>query len=159
MNTPNYSIYMFLRKSRPNKDDKYPVYIRINVQKERLEFPSGQYVHLNHWDDKKQKAVRYKEAGTVNSILDATKTEINQTVSQLYISKTDVSVDNIRQLLKGEAVEESHTLIKVAQEHNSSFEKQIGIKYSYGSYKNYKTTLKYLIEFVDAEIMREQMIY
>jgi len=36
----------------------------------------------------------------------------------------------------------------VAKEHNLNFEKQIGKKYSQGSYRNYKTTQKYLIEFV-----------
>lgn len=148
MNTPSYNIYLYLRKTRPNRENKYPVYIRIRVNNEKMEFPSGQFIHSEHWDDKKQKAVKSKEAGTINSMLDAVKAEINQNISQLYISKSEFSIDNVRKLLKGDAVEENHTFIKVAQEHNINFEKQIGTKYSYGSYKNYKTTLKYLIEFV-----------
>ena len=36
----------------------------------------------------------------------------------------------------------------MAQECNLNFEKQIGKKYSQGSYRNYKITPKYLIEFV-----------
>ncbi len=139
---------MYLRKSRPNRDNKFPVYIRITVQNERLQYPSGQFVDSEHWDDKKQKAIKSKDAGTINSMLDVARNEINQTISQLYISKTEVTFDNIRQLLKGEPIEETHTFISVAQEHNDNFEKQIGKKYSQGSYKNYKTTLKYLIEFV-----------
>jgi len=139
---------MYLRKSRPNKDDKYPVYIRITVQNERLQYPSGQYVSENHWDDKAQKAHKFKEASTVNGMLDTAKANINQAISQLYMSKTEVTLDNIRLLLIGEAVQETRTFIQVAQEHNENFEKQVGKKYSQGSYKNYKTTLKYLIDFV-----------
>ena len=148
MNTPNFNIYLYLRKTRPNKENKYPVYIRVRVNKEKMEYPSGQYVDEEQWDDKKQKAHKFKEAGIVNGMLDTAKANINQAVSQLYMSKAEVTMDNIRLLLKGEAVEESHTFIKVAQEHNDNFEKQIGKKYSQGSYKNYKTTLKYLKEFV-----------
>ena len=149
MSTPNFNIYLYLRKTRPNKENKYPVYIRIRVNKDKYEYPSGQCVLEEHWDDKKQKAHKSKDASTVNGMLDTAKSEINQAVSQLYMSKAEVSLDNIRAVLKGEAVvEETHTFIKVAQEHNDNFEKQIGKKYSQGSYKNYKTTLKYLKEFV-----------
>lgn len=139
---------MYLRKSRPNKDDKYPVYIRITLQNERMQYPSGQYLSEKHWDDKAQKAHKFKEASTVNGMLNTAKANINQAISQLYMSKTEVTLDNIRLLLKGEAVEETRTFLQVAQEHNENFEKQVGKKYSYGSYKNYKTTLKYLIDFV-----------
>jgi site-specific recombinase XerD len=148
MDTPNYNIYLYLRKTRPNKENKYPIYIRIRVDKNKMEYPSGQYVKSDHWDDKMQKAIKCKEASTVNGMLDTAKANINQAVSQLYMSKAEVSLDNIRLLLKGEAVEERHTFIQVAKEHNLNFEKQVGKKYSQGSYKNYKTTLKYLIEFV-----------
>ena len=148
MSTPNYSIYLYLRKTRPTKENKYPVYIRVRVNSNKMEFPSGQVLKVEHWDENMQKATRCKDASTVNGMLDTTKANINQAVSQLYMSKNEVTLDNIRLLLNGEAVEESHTFIKVAQEHNDNFEKQVGKKYSQGSYKNYKTTLKYLIEFI-----------
>ncbi len=113
-----------------------------------MEYPSGQTIHAEHWDDKKQKAFRTKEAGAVNGVLTTTKADINKAISQLQISHTDVTLENVRLLLKGDAIKETRTFIQVAQEHNDSFEKQVGKKYSYGSFKNYKTTLKYLIEFV-----------
>lgn len=113
-----------------------------------MEYPSGQHVYSEQWDEVAQKACKFKGATTVNGMLDTAKANINQAVAQLYMSKAEVSLDNIRSLLKGEAIQETHTFIQVAQEHNDNFEKQIGKKYSYGSYKNYKTTLKYLKEFV-----------
>ena len=100
---------MYLRKSRPNKDDKYPVYIRITVQNERLQYPSGQFLLEKHWDDKAQKAHKFKEASTTNGMLDTAKANINQAISQLYMSKTEVTLDNIRLLLIGEAVQETRS--------------------------------------------------
>ena len=69
-----------------------------------MEFPSGQYVASDHWDDNMQKAMKCKESSTVNGMLDTIKANINQAVSQLFMSKAEVSLDNIRLLLKGEAV-------------------------------------------------------
>jgi len=148
MSTPNHNIYFYLRKSRPDRDGKYPIYIRISINNDRMEYPSGQSIHTGHWDDKKQKAIRAKEAGAVNGVLTTAKADINKAVSQLQISQTEVTLESVRLLVKGEAVKDTPTFIIVAHEHNDSFEKQIGKKYSQGSYKNYKTTLKYLIEFI-----------
>ena len=113
-----------------------------------MEYPSGQCVHEAHWDETKQKVIKAKDAGTINSMLTTSKAEIDQAISQLHISKSEVSLDNLRLLLKGEPLQQAHTFIQVAQEHNDNFEKQVGKKYSQGSYKNYKTTLKYLKDFV-----------
>ena len=113
-----------------------------------MEYPTGQSIHAEHWDDKKQKATKAKEAGSINGVLTTLHANVNQAISQLQISKAEVTLDNLRNLLKGEAVSEERTFIKVAQEHNDNFQKQVGKKYSAGSYKNYKTTLKYLIDFV-----------
>lgn len=148
MSISNHNIYLYLRKSRPDKDGKLPIYIRISLNGNRMEYPSGQGVNAEHWDDKKQKVVRLKDASTINGVLSTVKSDINHAVSQLQISKTEVTLNNVRLLLRGEAIQETQTFIKVAQEHNENFEKQIGKKYSQGSYKNYKTTLKYLIDFV-----------
>lgn len=148
MDTPNYNIYLYLRKNRPNKEGRYPIYIRIRVNNHKTEFPSGQYIEAINWNDKLQKVSKSKEAKNINSMLDAIQSNINQSVSQLYISQTPITIDNIRKLIKGETVKEDYTLIRVAEEHNKHFESMIDTKYSKGSYKNYKTTLKYLIEFV-----------
>src|ERR1700749_5217915 len=147
MSIPNYVIYLYLRKERPNKDGKLPVYLRLTINKERMQYPTGQYIHPSLWDDKLQKAVKTDEAATINSVLTSAKAEIDHAISHLYISKSDINFENIRKLLRGEAVQQEHKFLETAQEHNDNFEKLVGTKYSYGSFKNYKTTLKYLKEF------------
>jgi hypothetical protein len=61
-----------------------------------------------------------------------------------------ITAVTFKSALKGKKVDsqKTYTLIQVATEHNQQFESLIGKKYSYGSYKNYKTTLKYLHQFV-----------
>ena len=57
-------------------------------------------------------------------------------------------MEAIKSIITGEPVAPKHTLLSVATEHDEHFRSMLGIKYSAGSYKNYKTTLKYLNEFV-----------
>jgi site-specific recombinase XerD len=148
MSATTQSIYLYLRKSRPDIEGRLPIYIRIKLNYAIMEYPTGQTISAGHWDARKQKATKAKDANNINGVLTNIKADINQAISNLQISRTEVTLDNLRKLLKGEAVTEQHTLIKVSQEHNDNFQKQIGKKYSAGSYKNYKTTLKYLIDFV-----------
>jgi len=44
--------------------------------------------------------------------------------------------------------EKVYLLVETTIEHNQNFSKLVGIKYSEGSYKNYRTSLKYYQEFV-----------
>lgn len=148
MNIPKYNISFYLRKYRINKENKAPIYIRISLNKEKMEIPSGQYIDITKWDDKAQRVIRCNDVNNVNNMLTIIKGEVNQVISQLYISGEIVTIANIRKMYKGESLKEIHTLITTAEEHNKHFEGNVGIKYSYGSYKNYKTTLKYLREFV-----------
>ena len=157
MSATTHSIYFYLRKSRPDREDKVPIYIRLSLNNERMEYPTGQRIHPSLWDEQNQKAVKSKETTDVNTILTSLKADINHAISQLHISKADVTLENLRILLKGEPVREEQTFLMVAQEHNNSFEKLVGKRYSYGSYKNYKTTLKYLKEFVPAYCGKKDM--
>lgn len=45
----------------------------------------------------------------------------------------------------------------IVEEHNINFEKRIGIDYSYGSYKNYKTTKKYLEAFLQHQYKKKDI--
>jgi site-specific recombinase XerD len=57
----------------------------------------------------------------------------------------------------GEDVIKAHFLVAVTEEHNRHFEGLVGTKYSYGSYKNHKTTLSYLKEFVNKYYHRKDI--
>lgn len=65
----------------------------------------------------------------------------------MFIEGKPVNADVLKERIFGK-VEKGNTLMNNVQEHNENFEKRIGIDYSYGSYKNYKTTKKYLEAFL-----------
>lgn len=60
----------------------------------------------------------------------------------------EINGEKFKAAFFGKPAQRKYYLIETTKEHNAQFEKLIGTKFSHGSYKNYKTTLNYLIEFV-----------
>jgi hypothetical protein len=83
-----------------------------------------------------------------NQYLENFRGKIYRGYSTMVLTREGMSAELLMEAIYGKSIKKKHYLIEVAQEHNEQFEKQIGKKYSYGSYKNYKTTLKNLVEFV-----------
>jgi site-specific recombinase XerD len=154
----NYNISFYLRTNRQQEDGKVPIYARIRIDDEKLELSIGQSIELKLWHPATQ-AVNSKsqEALLINSLISSFKAATLKAITNLQLSNTEVSIENVRKLLKGEQVTENYTLIKVTEEHNNSFEKQVGVQYSYGSYKNYKTTLAFLKEFINNQYHRHDL--
>ena len=147
----NYKVSFYIRAGRVQEGGKVPIYYRLWVNNEKLETSTGQNIPPKYWDERKQKVVKSLEAPLINSILNGITNLLLKTITDLQLSNSEVTIENVRKLLKGEPIKATYTLIKTAEEHNISFEQQIGIQYSYGSYKNYKTTLGFLKEFVRHE--------
>jgi site-specific recombinase XerD len=142
-------VRFFLKKQRPKMDGTLFIYARIRLSRQnKLELTTNQSVLPQQWDDKKGVVVNHPDVNIMNKYLEAFKGNINNAFSQLYIAKQPITLEAIKALLMGESAIKQFGLLEVAEEHNANFETMVGIKYSYGSYKNYKTTLKFLKEFV-----------
>lgn len=154
----NYNISFYLRTNRKQEDGKAPIYARIRIQEEKLELSIGQAIEPKFWNTSKQ-AVNNKspEAHLINSLVSTFKADALKAITDLQLSKTEITIDNVKKLLKGEKVTEIYSLIKVTEEHNNSFEQQVGVQYSYGSYKNYKTTLAFLKEYINSQYHRHDL--
>jgi site-specific recombinase XerD len=148
MEIPKFKVICFIKKYRINQKGKAPLYFRIMINDEKMEISTNKFIVPENWDKKKEVARNTETDTTINPIIEKLRSEINKAISQIIISDADLNTENLKKLLNGEAVMKTYRLIEKTIEHNDQFEKQIGIKYSYGSYKNYKTTLKFLKEFL-----------
>jgi site-specific recombinase XerD len=154
----NYNITFYLRNFRMQEDGKAPLYVRIRIEKEKLELSMDQSIEPKYWNNAKQLvANKCQEAALINSLMSSFKADAIKAITNLQLSAKEVSIDNVRKLLKGEQVTETYTLLKVTEEHNYNFEKLVGVQYSYGSYKNYKTTLAFLKEFINCQYHRHDL--
>lgn len=148
MSLPIYYIQLFIKTYRTNAEGKAPIYIRIRMGSSKMELSTNQFIVPKYWDADKRIVVKMDQAQQINNLLDGMRSNINQIITQIYITNQAVTLDDIKRSLTGEVIVKEPMLIEIAQEHNLNFEKLIGIKYSQGSYKNYKTTLAFLKEFL-----------
>lgn len=148
MKTASFGVKLFLKSGRLKEDGTATIYARIRLDRDnKMELTTNKSIAPEYWHDS-GKVVKHPDSKQINKHLEAFKSKINSAYSELFIAKQDISLDAIKAIVLGEPVTPKHTLLSVAQEHDTHFKSMLGIKYSAGSYKNYKTTLKYLIEFV-----------
>ncbi len=149
MKSTSFTIKLFLKVERQKKDGTATIYARLRLDGNKMELTSNKNATPEQWNDKAGKVIKHPDSRQLNKYLEAFVSKINNAYSQLFIAQQHITLEAIRSLVLGlPAKEKSVTLLSVATEHNVQFEQLIGVKYSYGSYKNYKSTLKYLIEFI-----------
>lgn len=88
-----------------------------------------------------------QNAQNLNIFLNAFRSKILDCYSKLFVEGKSLNVEELRKRLYG-TEEKPLTLQKVIEEHNDLFKSRIGVDYSYGSFKNYKTTQKFITEFL-----------
>ncbi len=143
-----FKIKFYLRTNQLKADGTTPIYARVRLNLDKMELATNQSIMPEFWEEESQTVISHPERSTINSHLQSFKAQINEAYSQLYIARQEITLEGIKAILFGKSAVQEHTLIALTEEHNKYFSSMVGIKYSEGSYKNYKTTLKYLREFV-----------
>lgn len=143
-----FKIKFYLRTNQLKSDGTTPIYARVRLNLDKMELATNHSIIPEFWEDESQSVVNHPESNIINSHLQSFKAQISEAYSQLYIARQEITLDGIKAILFGKSAVKEHTLIALTEEHNKYFSSMVGIKYSEGSYKNYKTTLKYLREFV-----------
>jgi len=148
MKTASFGVKLFLKTGRLKEDGTATIYARIRLDRDnKMELTTNKSIAPEYWNEN-GKVVKHSDAKQINKYLEAFKNKINSAYSELFIAQQEITLEAIKAIVLGEPVRPKHTLLSVAREHDEHFKSMLGIKYSPGSYKNYKTTLKYLIEFV-----------
>ena len=136
-----------VKSEKMDKNGLVPIYAKLFINTQKIEISTNRRIELYKWDKKNKKA---KEDEELNQFLELYKTKLYNTYSKALLKDEYLTPELFKEIFLGTKMEKVkiHYLLETATLHNTNFEKLIGIKYSYGSYKNYKSTLKYLNEFV-----------
>jgi site-specific recombinase XerD len=154
MISKTFQVSFFLRRAKAKKSIEIPIYAKITINGQTTIISTKQYVQEIYWDSSIGRVLPVdKKLKEINSQLDFLASQIGQAYSTLMIQGNFISVNSLRGLLFGEK-NIGRTILEIAQEHNTEFEALVNKQYSYGSFKNYKTTLKYLKDFIKANYGR-----
>lgn len=148
--TPNtFSVHFVIRNERMDTEGYVPIYAKVTINGETLRVAISHKTKPLNWNAKSELVkLNAKNSKEINEAIEAMKSRIYQAHSLLLGSNNTLNAESLRVQLFGEAAARIPTLLEIVKQHNDKFEKMVGIKYSKGSLKNYKTSLRFLTEFI-----------
>jgi site-specific recombinase XerD len=150
MKLNTFNVRFIIRNDRLDTEGYAPIYSKITINGKRLSIALNYKIKPNSWVVKTESVKsNSKNSKLINDAIEAMKSGIYQAHSHILATNKPLNVSQLRAYIFGEDVAEKRpTLLEVIQQHNEHFEKMIGIKYSKGSFKNYKTSQRFLMEFI-----------
>lgn len=147
MSLYNFNFHFTLAKYRKNKDGLCPIYLRILLDRKKITLSTNKFILESKWLNNSKRLTTDKD---INQHLKSLERKLTNSFNKLIVEDRKVNLKNIKNEFLGINVQDEYSIIKVTETHNIEMKNQIGYKYSKGTLKNYRTTLKYLKEFIPA---------
>lgn len=142
------TLHFYLRSKKAVSTGLLPLYIRITINGERLEYSSKKFIEKSKWSDELSKMKgNSEEARSINSYLDSLKSAIIDIQLSLAHKKETINIDNFRKRLFGKS-DNQRMLIPIYKDHNNRIESLLGKGYAPGTLERFKISLKHLEEFL-----------
>ncbi|MFA7636145.1 MAG: site-specific integrase [Monoglobales bacterium] len=147
MNT-KLSILFYAKRAKTTKDGLIPIYIRVTIDGERIEFTTKRYTTPEKWsvEGSCMKGTSAESKAT-NSYLDALKAKVYDYQQQLIREDEPINAENMRNKILG-VEKRSNMLIPIFQKHNDEVKALIGKEYSPATLERYNTSLKHTVDFL-----------
>ncbi|WP_075604089.1 site-specific integrase [Saccharicrinis aurantiacus] len=128
------------------KDADYSIIsCRLTVNSKRIEFSVLKKIPTNSWDKKKETITHhYKDYRKSNSYINHIRSNITENYRQLTLDKEPITPIILKNKFFG-ILDQGNTLKSLIEYHYNTQSSQL----SSGTLKHYKTTEKYLLEFLD----------
>ena len=147
MNT-KLSVLFFVKRTKTNINGLLPIFIRITVNGERIEFSTKRFTTSDKWsiEGKRMKGTSAESKAT-NSYLDALTAKVYDYQQQLIREDESVNVENMRNKILG-LDKRKHMLVGIFQQHNDEIKALIGKEYAAATLVRYETSLKHTVDFM-----------
>lgn len=143
-----FAVLFYLNTSKRRKDGTCPVVGRITVDANSVQFSTKINLSSPDWDVKKGRAKKErKELTEINRTLDRLEQQVKAHYSRIVETEGYVTAERIKNALNGVG-EKASNLLQLFQEHNTEFEKRIGVNRVYDTYYSYLLTYKHLSNFI-----------
>ncbi|MBE9584223.1 site-specific integrase [Mucilaginibacter sp. JRF] len=146
-----FKILFYLKKSRTSKQGKLPIYVRLTVEGQRVEWNTQRFCFEEQWNNKAGRLNgSNKESRAINNWLEQVNAKLFESQRDLLAEGKDVTAASIKRVYNGESDPETpvHTLLQVYAYHNDQFESLVGKEYSIGTLKKFKTAYSSVEQFI-----------
>ncbi|HNF47096.1 MAG TPA: site-specific integrase [Chitinophagaceae bacterium] len=152
----NLSILFWLYKSRKNKSDESPIYLRITFDGNRKNISTGFNISNERWDNKKGLVRGNKtDAIQINAYISQTKTKLMELFNQL-LKEGDINLDVLIDRFFGRDIN-TVTLLELVSFHNKDFEARIGTDYTFSTFEKYDILRRKLEVFIPYQYKKKDV--
>jgi len=152
-------ILFFARLNSKNKRNLAPIYARIIVNSQRIEFSTGLSIEPKYWNGNSAKVVAgNSNAQLINTYISTKKLEFKKIHNDLLLEQKEITAYSLKNRLLGVKDEESlRTIIQLVDFHNSFFQSKIGTDTAITTFRKYKVTRKRLLEFISYQYKKDDI--
>lgn len=143
-----FKVLFYLKKNAPKKNGYVPVMCRITIDGTIAQFSCKLDVNPDLWDTQSGRASgRTAEAKETNLFLDNIRVGVNTHYREIFDKDNYVTAEKVKNAYLGLGMKHE-TILKVFEQHNKDFEKQVGKMKSKSTYQKYCTVYKHVQEFI-----------
>jgi len=154
----NFKVLFLLKKGRDSNPVSLPIYVRVTINGERVEWSIQRKCEVKKWDQKIGRASGTREeTKNLNGFLDTIQANIFQVQREYALRNEPLRAEQVKGSLLHKSEEKRHSLIEVYQYHNDQFEKLVGSEFSNGTYKKFKSALKSLKDFLEWKFRKKDV--
>jgi hypothetical protein len=153
------STLFFVKKSKPTKDGRVPLFIRITINGQRLEHSIHRYVEVARWVSAAGRVRGITDdAKRINLYLDTLTSKVLRLEREMVQDGVQVDFDGFRLKWLG-IPERPRMLIEVFQEHNSQVAAlvKIGKEYAQATLTRYNTTRDHVRSFLQWKYKKDDL--
>jgi site-specific recombinase XerD len=160
--TESFSVLFWGQKTRKNKRNEFPIYVRITVNGKRAELSTHRFVDDHGWDTKSQRVKpRAVNAIQINSYLDMMRGRIQEIYNSLIVSDEEISAVKIKEVITGQEIKPKithKTILEAFDYHNLKIEEQVKIgKVVKKTHTRYITTKAKVESFMKHQYKKDDM--
>jgi len=142
------TLHFYAKSTKVNANGKLPIYVRLTVNGQRLEFSSKKFIEKTKWSSELAKMKgNTEEARSINSYLDMMRSKVLSAEMELLHKEEELSIENFQSILL-ENNKNHRMLIPVFQDHNNKMKELLGKKYAPGTLQRFEVTLNHIQNFL-----------
>ena len=145
-----FNIWVFLKKGKSDNSGKLAIYLRVTFYGRRFELSTKKYAFLENWDSQYQRTF---SDHSVNLAIERLKTKIYEKHSELMDEKGNFSATELKKRVLGKTALPS--ILSLVDQHNDNMNKLIGVKFSWGTLKNYYTLRNHIVSFLSSKSLKD----
>ncbi len=157
MENNTFSVLFYVKKTKALRNGNVPVYARVTVNGERIEFSLERGIPPEQWDSKKNRARGHgKIAKELNEFLIGVSAQFYNHHRDLRESGKTITAELLRDRYLG-IDNKIETLKALYEDHNAKMKELVGTEYAPLTLQRYETGMKHTLEFMQLQYGTDEL--